>query len=235
MKWRTTLVLMAAVFLSVNRMPAPIVEEEKPTPSQAPQQPEAPKQKHSKRSTSSEESPSAQTVTKAKPAPAPVAQGPARFAGTWTGKVNQGLLGHVQSSVTVNANASSVELSHNLGGATRPVAINGNSITWKSGVAGEITWTLTPNSDGQTAEVTMKGLMLNDKITFRRGRAPAETSHQSAAKSSNESEIPTAKPVPGKPGLVFSPSHPDKYIDVEGFSSGDQVKDPYSSQTFIVP
>jgi len=164
------LIIFVALFVWIERAPAPIVEEEKPTPVPAPQQSEAPKRKHAARSTTGEQSPSAQTEIKSKPASAPAPQGPARFAGTWTGKVNQGLLGHVQTSLTVNANATAVELSHNLGGATRPVAINGNSITWKSGVAGEITWTLTPNSDGQTAEVTMKGLMLNDKTTFRRGQ-----------------------------------------------------------------
>jgi hypothetical protein len=36
---------------------------------------------------------------------------------------------------------------------------------------GEVTWTLTPNSDRQTAQVTMKGMLLNDSATFRRGRA----------------------------------------------------------------
>jgi len=165
---RHALVVTVSILIWVNQSPAPIVEEEKPTP--APQQSEAPKPKHSKRSTSNaEQSPAAQTETKSKSAPAPVSQGPARFAGMWTGKVNQGLLGHVPTSVTVNSTATSVELSHNLGGAMRPVALNGNSITWKSGVAGEITWTLTPNSDGQTAQVTMKGLMLNDTTTFRRG------------------------------------------------------------------
>jgi cytoskeletal protein RodZ len=169
-------VIALAVFVFVERSPAPIVEEEKSTP--APQQSEAPRRKHSPRSTSAEQSPSAQTETKSKPAPASVAQGPARFAGTWTGKVNQGLLGHVTSSVTVNGSASSVELSHNLGGNTRPATISGNSLTWKSGLAGEITWTLTPNNDSQTAQVTMKGLMLNDTATFRRGQAVPSTSRR---------------------------------------------------------
>lgn len=227
------LVTIVSILLWVDRLPAPIVEEEKPTP--AAEESASPRRKHAARSTSTEQTPSAQTETKSKPAPAPVSQGPARFAGTWTGKVNQGLLGHAQSSVTIDANAISVELGHNLGGSTRPVTINGNSISWKSGVAGEITWTLTPNNDGQTAQVTMKGLMLNDTTTFRRGRVPAEPSHQRAAKGSNESEIPTAKPVPGKPGYVFSPFAPDKYVDVEAYTSGSQVKDPYSGKLFIVP
>jgi hypothetical protein len=165
---RRILLVAFAILMWANRSPAPIIEEEKPTP--APQQSEAPKRKRSTKSSSNEESSSNQPETKAKQARAPAVQGTARFAGTWSGKVNQGWLGHVPSSLTVDANATSVELSHNLGGFSRPVTINGNTISWKTGVAGEITWTLTPNSDGQTAQVTMKGLMLNDTTTFRRGK-----------------------------------------------------------------
>ena len=165
---RYLLVATLAIFVWVKQSPAPIIEEEKSTPS--PTQSGPPKQKHSKRSTSSDEESPTEKTTKTKPASALVSQGPARFAGTWSGKVKQGILGHIASSITVNPNATSVELSHNLGGNTRPAAISGNALTWKSGVAGEITWTLTPNSDGQTAQLTMKGLLLNDTATFRRGK-----------------------------------------------------------------
>lgn len=232
MNARSFIVTLVAIFLSIERAPAPIVEEEKATPAPKTEQSEAPKRKHSTRSTSAEQSPT-EGETKTKVAPAAVAQGPARFAGTWSGKVNQGLLGHVATSLTVNSAATSVELGQNLGGGNKPATMSGNTISWKSGVAGEIHWTLTPNNDSQTAQVTMKGLMLNDTATFRRGRVPAETTHQSTAKASDE--IPTAKSVPGKPGLVFSPFAPEKYVDVEGQPSGSQVKDPYSGKVFIVP
>ncbi len=172
---RHALVVTVSILIWVNQSPAPIVEEEKPTP--AAEQSEAPKRKHSARSTSAEQSP-AQTETKTKAAPAPASQGPARFAGTWNGKINQGLLGHVQTSVTVDSTATSVELNRNLGGGNRKATVNGNSISWKSGVAGEVTWTLTPNSGGQTGQVTMKGLMLNDTTTFRRGQAASTPAHQ---------------------------------------------------------
>ena len=162
------LVTVVSIFLWVDRLPAPIVEEEKPKP--AAEQSEALKRKRSKRSTTTGQ-PSAQTETRTQATPAPAAEGPARFAGTWNGKVNQGLLGHVPTSVTVDPTATSVELNHNLGGGTRPATINGNTISWHSGMMGEVTWTLTPNSDGQTAQVTMKGMLLNDSATFRRGQA----------------------------------------------------------------
>ena len=49
------------------------------------------------------------------------------------------------------------------------------------------------------------------------------------------SEFPTAKRVPNKPGFVFSPSDPSKYVDVSGYPSGSKAKDPYSGKIFTVP
>lgn len=69
----------------------------------------------------------------------------------------------------------------------------------------------------------------------------------SAPRSSNKSatarpkpspvalQFPTAKAVPGKPGYVFSPSDPNKYVDVSGYAPGSKVKDPYSGKIFLVP
>jgi hypothetical protein len=49
-------------------------------------------------------------------------------------------------------------------------------------------------------------------------------------------QYPTAKPVPGKPGYVFSPFDPSGgYVDVNGYTSGSKVKDPYSGKVFLVP
>ena len=50
------------------------------------------------------------------------------------------------------------------------------------------------------------------------------------------SDLPYGKPVPGKPGYVFSPY--DKsggYVDVTGFTPGQKVTDPYSGKIFLVP
>jgi len=50
---------------------------------------------------------------------------------------------------------------------------------------------------------------------------------------------PYAKPVPDKPGFVFSPYRNDNgykgYIDVRGFPPGTEVKDPYTGRPFLVP
>jgi hypothetical protein len=49
-------------------------------------------------------------------------------------------------------------------------------------------------------------------------------------------QFPVAKPVPGKPGYVFSPYDPNGgYVDVSGYPSGSKVKDPYSQKIFLVP
>jgi hypothetical protein len=49
-------------------------------------------------------------------------------------------------------------------------------------------------------------------------------------------QFSVAKPVPGKPGLVFNPFNANGgYIDVSGFAPGSKVKDPESHQIFIVP
>jgi hypothetical protein len=48
-------------------------------------------------------------------------------------------------------------------------------------------------------------------------------------------EFPTAKPVEGKPGYVYSPFDSTKYVDVSGYAPGSKVKDPYSGKIFLVP
>ena len=54
--------------------------------------------------------------------------------------------------------------------------------------------------------------------------------------ASSQTQLPTAKPVPGKPGYVFSPFDPSGgYVDVTGYSPGQKVKDPYSGKIFLVP
>ena len=64
---------------------------------------------------------------------------------------------------------------------------------------------------------------------------PSPTPARSSA-SSQPGQLPTAKPVPGKPGYVFSPFDPSGgYVDVTGYAPGSKVKDPYSGKIFLVP
>src|SRR5947209_4744383 len=76
---------------------------------------------------------------------------------------------------------------------------------------------------------------------------PETTPHDEAASSSAppppapnggkvaKGDFPYGIPVPGKPHLVESPFSPGKYIDVEGFAPGTEVKDPYTGKIFLVP
>ena len=57
----------------------------------------------------------------------------------------------------------------------------------------------------------------------------------SSLEAPSTSQFPTARRVPNKPGFVFSPSDPSKYVDVSGYPSGSKVKDPYSGKIFTVP
>ena len=54
--------------------------------------------------------------------------------------------------------------------------------------------------------------------------------------SSQTSDLPYGKPVPGKPGYVFSPFDKNGgYVDVTGYTPGQKVKDPYTGKIFLVP
>jgi len=53
---------------------------------------------------------------------------------------------------------------------------------------------------------------------------------------SSKRDIPYAIPVPNKPGFVTSPYAPKQgLVDVRGFPSGTEVKDPYTGKTFLTP
>jgi outer membrane biosynthesis protein TonB len=65
---------------------------------------------------------------------------------------------------------------------------------------------------------------------------PANSTAPSTAAVSQTADLPYAKPVPGKPGYVFSPFDKNGgYVDVTGYSPGQKVKDPYSGRIFLVP
>lgn len=49
-------------------------------------------------------------------------------------------------------------------------------------------------------------------------------------------DLPYAIPVPNKVGFVTSPYAPKAgYVDVRGFPSGTEVKDPYTGKVFLTP
>src|SRR4029453_927559 len=70
-----------------------------------------------------------------------------------------------------------------------------------------------------------------DNATRDPSRSPPPAAPTKIAKG----DYPYGIPVPGKPHLVESPYSPGKYIDVEGFPPGTEVKDPYTDKIFLVP
>ena len=52
----------------------------------------------------------------------------------------------------------------------------------------------------------------------------------------SRTDFPYGIPVPNKPGFVTSPYSPKSgYVDIRGFPSGTEVKDPYTGKIFITP
>src|SRR5262249_55101377 len=66
--------------------------------------------------------------------------------------------------------------------------------------------------------------------------AQSSTNRSASHGSSSQATFPTGKPVPDKPGYVFSPFDKEgRYVDVSGFPSGTKVKDPWTDKIFLVP
>ena len=86
--------------------------------------------------------------------------------------------------------------------------------------------------------------------TTRNGSAPAGTQRPRPASAGTSprpitsgtprpapvtTSFPTARPVPGRPGFVYSLDPNGGIVDVNGYKSGDKAKDPYTKQIFVVP
>jgi hypothetical protein len=92
--------------------------------------------------------------------------------------------------------------------------------------------TATPTTTTTTRRTVVDG----DAVVEKKPEPKPHTASQSATASSQSPKIPYAKPVPGKPGYVYSPFDPNGgYVDVTGYASGSKAKDPYSGKIFIVP
>jgi hypothetical protein len=72
--------------------------------------------------------------------------------------------------------------------------------------------------------------------TTRGETAQSSTNTSASHASSSQANFPTGKPVPDKPGYVFSPFDKEgRYVDVSGFPPGTKVKDPWTDKIFLVP
>jgi hypothetical protein len=90
----------------------------------------------------------------------------------------------------------------------------------------------THRSSAATQETSRPRSDVASSTSRKVSSSPTPSARQSSAPTT---QFPTAKPVPGKPGYVYSIDPKGGIIDVTGYKSGDKAKDPYTKQIFIVP
>jgi hypothetical protein len=68
-------------------------------------------------------------------------------------------------------------------------------------------------------------------------KVPVESgTHISSFTRDVDHNFPFGIPVPNKEGIVKSPYAPNRgFVDVRGFPSGTEVKDPYTGKVFLTP
>jgi hypothetical protein len=225
---------IAGLFLLATALPlpAPIIETPATTP--APEQAAKPKPKRTIKSKVTNENSDIQAKTTSSPRSQPTPnQTP--FVGTWVGTTNVGDQGDVEYTLSVNADGSTVtENTSAWGSKMHPAKWDGVTLKWPSYFC---QWTLTPSADGQTAQVIIHGPFTSNPSPTYRKQSNSVVPAGPITKRSQEVEIPTAKPVPGRPGFVYNPFNPNSklLLDVKGKASGTKVKDPTTGQIFIVP
>ena len=69
----------------------------------------------------------------------------------------------------------------------------------------------------------------------RPSRTTSPTGPKPAPLVTQAVQFPAAKPVPGRPGYVYSLDPKGGIVDVTGYKPGDKARDPYTKQIFIVP
>jgi hypothetical protein len=147
--------LLSMLFLA-QRAPAPIQEEATPTP--APERSAKPK----RQSTTNQRTQgfiSGPTPARAK-----------KFAGTWSGIMPEVPWGDIQTTLVIDATETTMLWEDTLakhGPAVR-TQLNGETIVahfpgWPKPV-----WYITPNPDGQTANIRLTAFMNDDHAVFRR-------------------------------------------------------------------
>src|SRR4051812_15041567 len=97
--------------------------------------------------------------------------------------------------------------------------------------------TTTSTTEHSTAESRPSPRPSSSTTRSETGASNSQSKPTAAARSSNPppAEFPVAKPVPGKPGFVYSIDPKGGMVDVTGYKSGDKAKDPYTHQIFVVP
>lgn len=238
---RLTRVLLigALLLVTAHRLPAPIQEiPENPTPAPEPtassQPKSAPKSKPKSETTRHD-------TSAAKPQPT-VKQ--SRFAGTWSGTMPEVPWGDVPTDLTVNQSETTMDWRETgkSKGSTAKTTVSGDTISarFPAGFTTAV-WYITPRPDGVTADVRLTAFMNDQKAVFQRKTTSQPSAVAAPIKpakpETSTTELPTAKPVPGKPGFVYNPFNPKdtRLLDCRSKAPGTKAKDPFSGKLFIVP
>ncbi len=89
---------------------------------------------------------------------------------------------------------------------------------------------------GKGASPTPTPQAARKEMARRKSKASQKAGSSSQKAAAAQTEYPTAKRVPDKPGYVFSPFDPKgRYVDVSGYTRGSKVKDPWTDKIFVVP
>ena len=250
------LCVIALLIIFAHRLPAPISETpESPTPAPAVEQSEKAKPKRATKPKVKSEA--------SEPATNPAKQQPSakqsRFAGVWAGTMSTIPYGSLPAIITVDPTETAMAVSWYDAGDSgtkthekfTPAAgnaavkaafarakLNGGTLTasYPAPLLGTSTWSLTPLPGGRTARARMQAFFNDFTAVFQR-QSGSGTATAPVATAPQKSQIPTAKPVPDRPGFVYNPFSPSStmLLDVRGKTSGTKVKDPTSGKLFIVP
>jgi hypothetical protein len=180
--------VLLSILLIARQSPAPIVEEEKPTP--APEQTAKPKTKRAVESQPNR----ATTSSHAESAPASARS--KKFAGSWVGIMPTIPWGNLPSVVTVDSRETAMAMSWYEAGepgnpkiyrqfkaapaserghvAAKPAfaaaRLDGDTLTatFSAPLLGSSTWSITPQPDGTTARVRMQAFMNDFTAVFQK-------------------------------------------------------------------
>lgn len=163
-------IAIAILVTSAHRLPAPIQEvPESPTP--APEQSTKTKPRRiitlknaGKSSESSTKRPTSSPQPKSQSTPTQP-----RFAGTWAGIINCGILGNIEHTLVVDSTQTSMKVWQTQNPAEHSSGsphITGDTIIADHGW-GRV-WSVTPYADGQTARVRFQAFLLDSSAVFRR-------------------------------------------------------------------
>jgi hypothetical protein len=242
-------VVVSILLLFAHQLPAPISEETAPTPKPQPKREATPKPK---------------PAATPKPKPTPSRSFAGTWTGSVIATASNGESGSSDYIIKISDDEKTVLISCVTAGQTPtgpPTQVSctrfREALSWSiSGSEDTNIYTMRINPSG-TASLIREGKWIsgdNEGITYNhtgtlsrqdvstttllpQTTAISPTPQTTTTVPPQIGEIPTARPVPDRPGFVYNPFDrtAKRLLDVRGKASGSKVKDPFSGRLFIVP